>query len=138
MFSDLRWQVNILQTEVSIYHIVKRIIGLLWVQWFEVRGEHPTLQYDIYLLLFIGCSPLTSNHWTHKRQIMRFTIWYILTSVCRMFTSHIIGLLCVQWFEVRGEHPKNRSKYISYCKTYYWSFMCSVIWGERWTSYKQK
>ena len=67
VFSDLRWEVNILKTEVSIYHIVKRIIGLL----------------------------------------------------------------CVQWFEVRGEHPKNRSKYISDCKTYYWSFMCSVIWGER-------
>jgi poly-D-alanine transfer protein DltD len=45
--------------------------------------------------------------------------------------KRIIGLLCVQWFEVRGEHPKNRSKYISYCKTYYWSFMYSVIWGER-------
>ena len=39
---------NILKTEVSIYHIVKRIIGLLCVQWFEVRGEHPKTEVSIY------------------------------------------------------------------------------------------
>jgi hypothetical protein len=34
---------NILKliVRVRIYHIVKRIIGILCVQWFEVRGEHP-------------------------------------------------------------------------------------------------
>jgi hypothetical protein len=36
------------KTEVSIYHIVKRIIGLLCVQWFEVRGEHPKTEVSIY------------------------------------------------------------------------------------------
>ena len=42
--------------------------------------------------MFLGCSPLTSDHWTHTRPIIRFTIWYILTSVFRMFTSHLRSL----------------------------------------------
>jgi hypothetical protein len=46
--SDLKWEVNIIKTEVSIYHIVKRISGLLCVQWFEVRGEDPETEVSIY------------------------------------------------------------------------------------------
>jgi hypothetical protein len=128
VFSDLSWEVNILKTEVSIYHIVKRIIGLLCVQWYELRGEHPKTEVSIYHIVkrIIG---LLSVQWFEVRgehPETEVSIYHIV--------KRIIGLVCVQWFEVRGEHPKNRSKYISYCKTYYWPFLCSVIWGERWTS----
>jgi hypothetical protein len=33
------------------------------------------------------CSPLTSNHWTHKIPIIRFTIWYILTFLVRIIIN---------------------------------------------------
>jgi uncharacterized OsmC-like protein len=66
-----------------LVYILTSVLGCSPLTSNHWTHKRPIVRFTIWYILssVLGCSPLTSSHWTHKRPIIRFTIWYILTSV---------------------------------------------------------